>query len=95
MTGTCVDLTGVKGDGRHDDTAGLQRALDTRLGAVYLPPPAAAYTINRPLVIHSGQTLVLDRTSVVRLADGANVIADNFSGIEDMVSVNRNTKSCA
>jgi hypothetical protein len=81
-------LEDVRGDGQHDDTAGLQRALDSRRCIVYLPPPRAAYTITRPLVIYSGQTLMLDRHSVVRLADRSDAQmltnADHSGGNRDI-----------
>ncbi len=63
---------GVKGDGLHDDTAALQAALDTRSRMVYLPPPPDKYIISKTLVIYSGQTLLLDRTTTIRLADKAD-----------------------
>lgn len=65
-------MPGVAGDGKHDDAAGLQALLDGRTASVYLPPPPVCYLIGSTLRIHSGQSLVLDRTTVVRLADQAN-----------------------
>lgn len=63
----------VLGDGVHDDTAGLQAALDSRASIVHLPVPPAHYLISRTLALHSGQTLLVDREAVIRLADGARV----------------------
>jgi len=63
---------GVVGDGLHDDTAGLQAALDSGAAVVHLPTPPAGYLITRPLVIHSGQTLLCDRNAALRLADRAH-----------------------
>jgi hypothetical protein len=63
---------GVVGDGVHDDTAGFQAALDSGAGTVYLPKPPVHYLTSQTLRIHSGQTLQLDRTAVIRLADHAH-----------------------
>lgn len=62
----------VVGDGVHDDTAGLQAALDSGASIVYLPRPRAHYLISRTLRIHSGQTLIADPSAVIRLADHAH-----------------------
>lgn len=69
---SALDFPGVAGDGRHDDTAGLQAALDSGAPCVRLPRPPKAYLISRTLVIHSGQTLAADADAVVRLADHAH-----------------------
>ncbi len=66
-------LPGVMGDGIHDDTAGIQAALDAGTGLVYLPRPPKHYLIRKTLLIHSGQTLMLDRHAIIRLADSADV----------------------
>lgn len=66
------DFPGVVGDGKHDDTAGLQAALNSGASTVYLPVPPAAYLISKTLALHSGQTLMADRNAVVRLADHAH-----------------------
>ncbi len=63
---------GVIGDGTHDDTAGLQAALDSGASTVYLPVPPRHYLISRPLKMHSCQTLTADRNAVIRLADHAH-----------------------
>lgn len=65
---------GVKGDGIHDDAAGLQAVLDSGAEVVYLPPPPGHYLIGKTLRVHSGQTLQLDRHTVVRLKDHADQI---------------------
>lgn len=71
------------GDGLADDTAAIQEWLDTKT-VVYLPPPPKHYLISKALKLHSGQTLRLDATTTVRLADGANdymlVNADTETG---------------
>ncbi|MBX7259383.1 MAG: hypothetical protein K1Y02_23675, partial [Candidatus Hydrogenedentes bacterium] len=81
-------LRGVVGDGQHDDTNGIQRALDSRVAVVYLPSPADHYLISRPLIIHSGQTLHLEARTRIRLADGANSVmienADRSGGDRDI-----------
>lgn len=64
----------IVGDGDHDDTPGIQALLDTRRALVYLPAPPGHYVINRPLQIHSNQTLQLDRFTVIRLADGSDCL---------------------
>ena len=55
------DFPCVLGDGTHDDTAGLQAALDTRTGMVCSPAPPKACPISATLRIHSGPTLLLCR----------------------------------
>jgi hypothetical protein len=59
----------IVGDGVHDDTGGIQTLLDAGRTRVYLPPPPVRYLIGRPLRIHSNQTLLLDRFTVIRLKD--------------------------
>ncbi len=65
---------GLYGDGIRDDAPAIQRLLDSGLSCVYLPPPAVHYRIERPLVIHSGQELRLDRFTVIRLAPKADCV---------------------
>lgn len=76
------------GDGLRDDTDAIQQRLDSGSPLVYLPPPAEAYTISRPLRIHSRQTLRLDRFSVIRLAPDSNCVmlrnADQETGNTDI-----------
>lgn len=69
-----LSFPGVKGDGLNDDTGGLQAALDTHAGTVYLASPPARYIISKPLVVYSGQTLLLDRNATIRLADKADTL---------------------
>ena len=81
-----VDIPGVKGDGIHDDTAGLQALLDSRKATIYLPAPPKCYLISKVLKIHSGQTLIVDRNAVIKTADnsGAHMLtnADYENGNE-------------
>ena len=65
-------IPGTVGDGVYDDTAGIQAVLDSGAPVVYLPPPPQHYLISKTLRVHSGQTLQLDRATVVRLADHAH-----------------------
>jgi len=67
-----LDIPEVRGDGVHDDTSGLQAALDSGASVVRLPMPPAHYVISRTLVMHSGQTLLAERRAVIRLADHAH-----------------------
>ena len=70
---TVFEFPGVVGDGRNDDTDGLQAALDSSgASTVFLPAPPRNYLISRTLVVHSGQALVADRNAVIRLADHAH-----------------------
>lgn len=73
-----IDIPGVKGDGVHDDTAGLQALLDSRQSTIYLPAPPKHYLISEVLKIHSGQTLVVDRNAVIRTTDnsGAHLLTN-------------------
>jgi hypothetical protein len=56
------------GDGVRDDTAAIQALLDAGSPVVRLPAPARHYLISRPLRIHAGQALELDRFAHIRLA---------------------------
>ncbi len=67
-----LTMPGVVGDGQHDDTTGLQAALDSGASTIYLPQPPAHYLISRTLKIHSGQALLVERPAVIRLADHAH-----------------------
>jgi polygalacturonase len=73
-----------RGDGIHDDTAAIQALLDSRSPLVLLPPSAAGYLISGTLRIHSGQCLMLDRFTRVRLARGSDCLmltnADHDAG---------------
>lgn len=74
-----MDIPGVKGDGIHDDTKGIQDLLDSRVATVYLPQPPKHYVVSKTLKINSGQTLVVDRNAVIRLADhaGAHLLTNS------------------
>ena len=67
-----LEFPGVVGDGRNDDTAGLQAALDSGASTLALPVPPGHYLISQPLAMHSGQTLRADPSAVIRLADHAH-----------------------
>ena len=74
------------GDGVHDDTLTIQRMLDKR-GLVTLPH--GTYLISKPLVIHSDTHLKLAKTTVLRLADGANCsLLDNDGLYSDQYNQN-------
>ncbi len=60
-----VDFPVVAGDGRNDDTAGLQAALDSGAAAIFLPQPPQRYLISKSLRLHSGQTLIAERNAVL------------------------------
>jgi hypothetical protein len=71
------------GDGVTDDTQAIQSLLDSRVTTVYLPAPAKHYVISKALRIYSNQTLKLDPSTVIRLADNANdymITNDDFEG---------------
>ncbi len=68
-----LSMPGVKGDGMTDDTQGLQSLLDSGAGTIYLPKPLKHYLISKTLKIHSGQTLIVDRNAIIKLADRACV----------------------
>lgn len=65
---------GAAGDGRSDDTKALQSALDQAAkGCCRVHVPKGVYIVSKTLRIASGVTLAgVGRTSVLRLADGAN-----------------------
>lgn len=69
-----LSFPGVQGDGRHDDTQGLQAALNAGAGTVYLSSPPVCYLISRALIVHSGQTLLADRNATIRLSDKADAL---------------------
>jgi len=79
-----ITCAGIVGDGCHDDTHGLQAVLDSGATTIYLPTPPGHYLISKTLVIHSGQTLLVDRQAVIRLADHAHAYlltnADHVQG---------------
>jgi len=80
----------IIGDGIHDDTAGIQEALDERKSAVYLPAPSKHYLISKTLQIHSKQTLLLDRFTEIRLAprsDCLMITNDNPTGSNEQIAI--------
>jgi hypothetical protein len=91
MNMTNRHVKGLHGDGRHDDTAGIQALLDAGASAVYLPPPPKHYLISRTLVIHSGQALRLDPFTVIRLAPRSDTVMitndDHDQGNENIALV--------
>ena len=60
------------GDGVRSDREGIQALLDSGASAVVLPPPEVCYLLDGTLRIHSGQTLRLEATSVIRLMPGSD-----------------------
>ncbi len=64
-----VSQFGATGDGQTDDTAALQKALDS--GHHMIRVPEGTYLIRRTLRIGSNTTLSLDSKAVIRLGDGA------------------------
>lgn len=62
------------GNGIQDDTLAIQELLDSKSGAVYLPCPKNKYIISKPLIIHSNQSLVLDRFTLIQLMPGSNCL---------------------
>ena len=65
---------GVVGDGVHDDTPGLQALLDSGRTEVHFPSPPACLLISKTLTIHSRQTLVLRRHTVIRLKEHSDQV---------------------
>ena len=78
--------SGVVGDGIHDDTAGLQTLLDSGGNEVHFPSPPVCLLISKTLTIHSRQTLVLSRHTVIRLKEHSDQVmitnADHQKGNE-------------
>ena len=62
------------GDGIHSDYEEIQAMLDRHTAAVRLPAPEKHYLIDKTLRIHSGQTLRMDPTTVIRLAPDSNCL---------------------
>ncbi len=60
------------GGGIHDDTPALLELLDSGTAEVYLPAPAAFYSICKTLKLHAGQTLRMAPTTHIRLAADSN-----------------------
>ena len=91
QTTPSLPVTGLVGDGTHDDTAAIQALLDTRRAQIQLPSPAKYYLISKTLRIHSNQTLQLDRSAVIRLKDGSDCLMitndDHEGGNENIALV--------
>lgn len=84
------NIPNVIGDGVHDDTKGLQALLDSKASVIHLPKPSKCYLISKVLKIHSGQTLIVDRNAVIRLADhaGAHLLTNSdHSGGNERITV--------
>lgn len=83
------NFTGLVGDGIHDDGEAIQRLLDRGQPVVYIPAPHRYYLISKPLVIHSGQELRLDKSTEIRLAPGSSCIMltndNHMDGNNDIV----------
>ncbi|NLF68857.1 MAG: hypothetical protein GX575_07360 [Candidatus Anammoximicrobium sp.] len=81
-------VPGVVGDGVHDDTLGLQTLLDAGRSEVHFPSPPVRLLISKTLKMHSRQTLVVGRHTVIRLKDGSDQVmitnADHDEGNEDV-----------
>lgn len=60
------------GDGIHDDAPAIQEMLDSGISSVVLPAPTKNYAIGSTLVLHSGQSLILPETAVIRLLPQSN-----------------------
>ena len=60
------------GDGVHDDAPAIQQMLDSGMSSVVLPAPKKNYAIGSTLVIHSGQSLILPETAVIKLLPQSN-----------------------
>lgn len=60
------------GDGVHDDAPAIQEMLDSGISAIILPVPKKNYAIGNTLIIHSGQSLVLPETTVIKLLPQRN-----------------------
>ncbi|MFN3930135.1 MAG: right-handed parallel beta-helix repeat-containing protein [Brevundimonas sp.] len=71
-----VTMTGARGDGRHDDTAAIQEALDAAL-TVIVPGADRHYRITAPLVLRAGQIVrgEGDRSRIIQSAGGASAAA--------------------
>ncbi|MCQ2431476.1 MAG: glycoside hydrolase family 55 protein [Clostridia bacterium] len=66
------DMYTLFGDGINTDTDAIQSLLDSGRIEIRLPEPTVCYLIDKPLLIHSRQSLVLPRYAVIRLAENSN-----------------------
>jgi polygalacturonase len=71
-----VRNAGAVGNGIHDDTAAIQKALDGAKREVIIPP--GTYLISATLKVHSQTRIKAAATSVIRLADHAGRDFDTF-----------------
>lgn len=83
-----TNAAAVVGDGVHDDTLGLQALLDSGGAEVHFPSPPVCLLISKTLKMHSRQTLVVSRHTVIRLKDGSDQVmitnADHDQGNENV-----------
>ncbi len=70
--GSDVCVAKLYGDGVHDDAVAIQTLLDSGISCVVLPVPGKNYAIGKTLYLHSGQTLRLEPTTVIRLLPGSS-----------------------
>lgn len=71
------------GNGKDTDTSAIQELLDSGRHEIHLPDPAVCYLIDKPLRIHSFQSLILPRYATVRLAGGSNCHMVENADMED------------
>lgn len=75
-------------NGVNDDYPAIQEMLDSRVSEVYLPETDKCYRISKTLKIHSGQTLRMSPTTVIKLLPDSNCAMlendDFYSYIEDV-----------
>ena len=70
----CVtpQMFGAYGDGTHDDTVAIQKALDASL-EVYFPPTSTAYMVSAPLIVRNHSHLWgLSSSSLIRVTTNFN-----------------------
>ncbi|NLX53864.1 MAG: hypothetical protein GXY58_01985 [Planctomycetaceae bacterium] len=88
VSSAATSVPGVVGDGVHDDTLGLQSLLDSGRSEIHFPVPPVHLLISKTLRVHSGQTLIVGRHTVIRLKDGSDQVmitnADHDQGNEDV-----------
>jgi len=87
-TARATNAPGVVGDGVPDATLGLQALLDSGETDVHFPSPPVCLLISKTLKMHSRQTLVVGRHTVIRLKDGSDQVmitnADHDQGNENV-----------
>ena len=62
----------LHGDGIHDDLPYIQNALDSGVKVLNLPLPKKFYKISSTILIGSGQSLITDKNTIIRLAPNSN-----------------------